>query len=68
MRNLLLILSLALLSASCAGMKADAYNFDRDGAHDGGRPWEASYDAVGWEDFGMPVDDFYNYDNGGAGF
>jgi len=68
MRNLLLILSLAFLAASCGGVRSDAYNFSRDGAHDGDDPWEATYDAVGWEDFGMPVDSNYSYEEGGLGF
>ena len=64
MRTLLLIFSLALCTASCADIKSDAYNFDRDGAHDGADPWDATYDAVGWEDFGIPSDSFYNVEEG----
>ena len=47
MRNLVLVLSLALTCASCAAIKADAYDFGEDGPHDGDTAW-SFYDPDGW--------------------
>jgi hypothetical protein len=47
MRTLILVLYLALMCASCAAIKADAYDFDEDGPHGGSDAW-SFYDADGW--------------------
>ncbi len=67
MRTLLLLFSLALCAASCADIKENAYDFSRDGAHDGADPWEATYDAVSGSDFGVVSDGFFNVEEG-SGF